>query len=122
MRVIGSIEDPSVIRAILEHLGLWLARASPPPKIHGPPVCILGTGRSAAPSIADDVPQISVHDDHVYGDPQYSWNRSSFDTRDNPLSGGIRWLDVSNGEGDIDLSYSDWVVNTGIENSMLIKK
>jgi len=27
MCVIGSIEDPSVIRAILEHLGLWLARA-----------------------------------------------------------------------------------------------
>ena len=40
MRVIGSIEDPSVIRAILEHLGLWLARARPPPKIHDPPVCI----------------------------------------------------------------------------------
>jgi uncharacterized membrane protein YidH (DUF202 family) len=32
MRGIGSIEDPSVIRAILEHLGLWLARARPPPK------------------------------------------------------------------------------------------
>jgi hypothetical protein len=74
MRVIGSIEAPSVIRAILEHLGLWLPRARPPPKIHDPPVCIHGTGRSAAPSIADDVPQIPVHDDHVYGDPQYSWD------------------------------------------------
>ena len=52
----------------------WLARARPPPKIHDPPVCIHGTGRSAAPSIADDVPQIPVHDDHVYGDPQYSWD------------------------------------------------
>ena len=38
MRLIGSIEDPSVIRAILEHLGLWLVRSSrPPPKIHDPP-------------------------------------------------------------------------------------
>jgi len=74
MRVIGSIEDPSVIRAILEHLGLWLARARPPPKLHAPPVCMHGAGRSAAPSIADDVSQIPVHDDHVYGDPQYAWD------------------------------------------------
>ena len=27
MRVIGSIEDPSVIRAILKHLGLWLGKS-----------------------------------------------------------------------------------------------
>ena len=74
MRVIGSIEDPSVIRAILEHLGLWLARARPPPKIHNPPVCVADTGRPAAPSIPDDVSQIPVHDDHFYGDPQYSWD------------------------------------------------
>lgn len=72
MRVIGSIEDPSVIRAILEHLGLWLVRSRPLPKIHDPPVC--SASRSAAPSIADDVSQIPVHDDHFYGDPQYSWD------------------------------------------------
>jgi hypothetical protein len=35
MRVISSIEDPSVIRDILNHLGLWLIRARPPPKICG---------------------------------------------------------------------------------------
>jgi len=74
MRVIGSIEDPSVIRIILEHLGLWLSRSRPPPKIHDPPVCMRGTGRSAAPSITDDVSQIPLHDDHFYGDPQYSWD------------------------------------------------
>ena len=74
MRVIGSIDDPSVIRAILEHLGLWRARTRPPPKIHDPPVCLHGTGRSAAPSIPDDVSQIPPHDDHFYGDPQYSWD------------------------------------------------
>jgi hypothetical protein len=74
MRIISSIEDPSVIRAILDHLGLWLARARPPPKIHDPPVYIHGAGRPAAPSIPDDVPQIPAHDDHFYGDPQYSWN------------------------------------------------
>jgi len=52
----------------------WLARARPPPKIHDPPVCIHGAGRSAAPSISDDVSQIPVHDDNTYGDPQYSWD------------------------------------------------
>ena len=74
MRIISFIEAPSVIRDILNHLGLWLLRARPPPKIHDPPVCILGIGRSAAPSIADDVSQIPVHDDHFYVDPQYSWD------------------------------------------------
>lgn len=74
MRVISSIEDPSVIRAILEHLGLWLARSRPPPKIHDPPVFLHGTDRSAAPPIADDVSQIPLHDDHFHGDPQYAWD------------------------------------------------
>ena len=61
-------------RAILEHLGLWLVRSRPPPKIHHPPVCMHGTDRSAAPSIPDDVSQIPPHADHFHGDPQYSWD------------------------------------------------
>jgi hypothetical protein len=32
MRVSSSIEDPSVIRTILNHLGIWLVRSRPPPK------------------------------------------------------------------------------------------
>ena len=37
MRIISFIEDKQVIRVILEHLGIWLVRARPPPKIHDPP-------------------------------------------------------------------------------------
>jgi len=74
MRVISSIEAPSVIRTILEHLGLWLDRARPPPKIHDQPVCMHGTDTLTAPSIADDVSQFPIHEDHFYGDPQYSWD------------------------------------------------
>jgi hypothetical protein len=74
MRIISFIEDRQVIRAILEHLGIWLVRARPPPKIHCLPVCIHNAGRSAAPSIPDDVSQITPHADHFYGDPQYSWD------------------------------------------------
>jgi len=33
MRIISFIEDPSVIREILVHLGLWLKRSRPPPEI-----------------------------------------------------------------------------------------
>jgi hypothetical protein len=43
---------------------------------------------------------------------------SSFTTRDNPISGGMRRLDEVSGEGDIDISYSDWQVNTGLEESL----
>jgi hypothetical protein len=38
MRVISAIDDRQVIRATLEHLGLWLVRSRPPPKIHDPPI------------------------------------------------------------------------------------
>jgi hypothetical protein len=74
MRIISFIEDPSVIRVILEHLGLWLARTRTPPKIHGPPVCTRGSDRLTAPSSPDDVSQIPPHDDHFYGDHQYTWD------------------------------------------------
>ena len=64
MRVIGSIEDPSVIRAILEHLGIWLVRSRPPPKAHAPPI------REYA---AVDL-HLQTHADDFYGDPDYSWD------------------------------------------------
>ena len=38
MRIISFIEDQSVIRDILNHLGLWLARARPLPKAHASPI------------------------------------------------------------------------------------
>jgi hypothetical protein len=75
MRIISSIEDPSVIRAILDHLGIWLVRSRPSPKIHDPPVCMQGTGKPAAPYIMDDVCcQLPIDDDHLYRDPEYSWD------------------------------------------------
>jgi hypothetical protein len=75
MRII-SIEDPSVIRAILEHLRLWLVRARPPPKIHAPSVCMHSTGRTAAPYTMDDVSQLPLNDGdgRFYRDPEYFWD------------------------------------------------
>ena len=46
---------------------------------------------------------------------------SSFSTRDNPISGGMRRLDEVSGEGDIEITYSDWQVNTGLEESLFRK-
>jgi hypothetical protein len=43
MRIISSIEDPEVIRKILEHLGLWLAKRRPQPKANSPPPVHLST-------------------------------------------------------------------------------
>jgi hypothetical protein len=75
MRVIISIEDPLAIWAILDHLGIWLVRSMPPPKIHDPPVCMHSTGRRAAPYIMDDVCcQLPINDGHLYRDPEYSWD------------------------------------------------
>jgi hypothetical protein len=63
MRIIGSIEDPSVIRAILEQLDLWLDQSRPPPKIHNPPNIEYAT--------ADLHSQ--PHTEIIYGNPEYSW-------------------------------------------------
>ena len=64
MRVISAIDDRLVIRAILEHLGLWLIRSRPPPKINDPP------NREYATA---DL-QIQPHTDTIYGDPEYTWD------------------------------------------------
>ena len=36
MRIIVFIEDEEVIEKILKHLGLWEAKAQPPPKVKAP--------------------------------------------------------------------------------------
>ena len=38
--------------------------------------------------------------------------------KDNPLTGGMRQIDEMSGEGDIFITYSDWRVNTGLEDSL----
>jgi hypothetical protein len=74
MRIISFIEDRQVIRAILKHQGLWLAKTRPPPKNHDPPVRMLGTGGPIDPAVMDNVSQLPVNDDHLYRDPEYSWD------------------------------------------------
>jgi len=71
MLIISSIDDPSVIRDILNHLGLWLARARPPPKAHAP----WGHDAALCPQecAAHDL-QPQAHADTIYGDPEYSWD------------------------------------------------
>jgi len=54
MRDISSIENPSVIRAILEHRGLWLARSKPPLKIHDPPIRECAAYEISSQTHADD--------------------------------------------------------------------
>lgn len=46
----------------------------------------------------------------------------SLTARDNPISGGMRRLDEVSGEGDLDLAYSDWQVNTGLDDRLFEKK
>ena len=64
MRIISVIEDPSVIQAILAHLGLWLASTRPPPKAHAAPI------REDA---ACDL-QLHTHAETIYRNPGYTWD------------------------------------------------
>ena len=65
MRIISSIEDGEIIKAILKHLGLWLIKSRPVPKAHSPTV---------AAYLMDDHSQIPINDDHHYRDSEYSWD------------------------------------------------
>ncbi|MCX5847259.1 MAG: hypothetical protein NTW12_13035 [Deltaproteobacteria bacterium] len=67
MRIISSIEDGEIIKAILKHLGIWLIKSNPPPKAHGPP---------SVEHVMDDHSQIPINDDHLYRDPEYPWDIS----------------------------------------------
>ena len=60
----GFIGDPSVIRDLLNHLGLWLASARPPPKAHALPI-----RKYAAVDL-----QLHIHAETLYGDPGYTWD------------------------------------------------
>ena len=73
---ISFIEDPSVIRDILNHLGLLLVKARPPPKTHSPWGHDAGSepvDRSLHECAAYDL-QLQKHADTIYGDPEYSWD------------------------------------------------
>jgi len=59
-----------VIRDILNHLGLWLTRARPPPKAHALP----GRDDGIVPPCADGDLQLQTHADTIYGDPEYTWD------------------------------------------------
>ena len=67
MRIISFIEDPSVIRDILNHLGLWLVRSRPPPKM-----------RTAITLLESKVSDSYAHPPHqhadAYADPEYAWD------------------------------------------------
>ncbi len=73
MRIISSIENGEIIKAILKHLGLWLVRSGPvpylirepSPKAHGPP---------SVEYVMDNHSQIPINDDHLYQDPEYPWD------------------------------------------------
>ena len=71
MRIISFIEDRSVIRDILNHLGLWLVKARPPPKAQTP----WGHDAALCPQeCAAHNLQLQTHADTIYGDPEYSWD------------------------------------------------
>ncbi len=64
MRIISFIEDEQIIKAILDHLGLWLIGSRPPAKAHAPPLCQYA---------ADDMGQ-PIPDNAANGDPDYPWD------------------------------------------------
>jgi len=63
-RIISFIKEHQIIRDILDHLGIWLVKARPPPKIHDPPIREYAAGDH----------QRQIHTDNFYGDPNYSWD------------------------------------------------
>jgi len=71
MRIVAAIEDPAVIRRILEHLGLWLANTRPIPRAQSRP------GLPALPvdSYQDATSQLPVREEEDYSQvPPAHWD------------------------------------------------
>ena len=64
----------------------------------------------------------NVHVHLTFPEGGQSPDASSLITKDNPFSGGMGRLDEISGEGDIHIAYGDWRVNTGLDESLFIKK
>jgi hypothetical protein len=62
MRIIGSIDDPEVIKKILKHLGLGSAKRIPPPRANAPPLHI---------HLDYSDSQIPPSEDPLYQEPEY---------------------------------------------------
>ena len=62
MKVISVIENAQVIEKILKHLGLWEAKARPPPKTNPSP-------KGVHIDYSDS--QVPSSDDYLYTDPDY---------------------------------------------------
>jgi hypothetical protein len=62
-----------------------------------------------------------VHIHLTFPEGMHQADASSFTTRDNPVSSGMRRLDDVSGEGDIFLSYSEWRINTGLDDRLFQK-
>jgi hypothetical protein len=50
--------------------------------------------------------------------PEGAKSPDSLIAKDSPVSGGMRRLDEMSGEGDITITYTDWRINTGLDDSL----
>jgi len=62
-----------------------------------------------------------VHIHLTFPEGMQNQNASSFTTKDNPISGGMSRLDEISGEGDINITYSSWKLNTGLDDRLFKK-
>jgi hypothetical protein len=63
----------------------------------------------------------NVHIHLTFPEGVQSPDPSSLITKDNPFSGGMGRLDEISGEGDIRIAYSNWLVNSGLDESLFKK-
>ncbi|MHB8092473.1 MAG: hypothetical protein ACYDH8_12895 [Syntrophales bacterium] len=62
-----------------------------------------------------------VHIHLTFPEEMRNADAAFFSTSDNPVSSGMRRLDDVSGEGDIDISYSEWRINAGLDDSLFQK-
>ena len=62
-----------------------------------------------------------VHIHLTFPEGMQNSDASSFITKDNPVSGGMGRLDEISGEGDIYITYSNWKINTGLDDRLFKK-
>ncbi len=120
--------EPLEPKALARHYLLWVG-GQPGRILQVESLSVKGTKGLVKPSyrIVEQGPEKwllpeKVHVHLTFPEGMQQGDAVSFMTKDNPLSSGMRRLDDVSGEGDIAISYSEWQINTGLDESLFQKE
>ncbi len=119
--------EPLETKALVRYYHVWVG-GNPGRILRVESLAVKGTKAQVTPTygIVEQGPEKwllpeKVHVHLIFPEEMHNADGLSSTARDNPFSSGMRRLDDVSGEGDVDLSYSEWQINTGLDDRLFQK-